>query len=62
MKYAEVITLRSLPKAKIELVDEVLRQVFKSKTSRNTPDVAVERDDFQNNPVNAPGLTIRLLG
>jgi len=33
MKWIEVITLRSLVKAKRQLVDELLRQVFKQKES-----------------------------
>jgi len=33
MKWVEIITLRSLAKAKRQLVDELLRQVFKQKES-----------------------------
>jgi len=43
MKCVEVITLRSLVKANIESMDELLRQVFKSKISGVTPDVSIYR-------------------
>jgi hypothetical protein len=43
MKCVEVITLRSLAKANIESMDELMRQVFKSKISGLKPDVRIYR-------------------
>ena len=43
MKCVEVIALRSLARADIESLDELLRQVFKSKISGFTPEIRVYR-------------------
>lgn len=43
MKCVEVITLRSLAKVNIETMDELLRQVFKSKISGFTPKIRIYR-------------------
>ena len=43
MKCVEVITLRSLEKANIESMDELLRQVFKSKILSFSPEIRIYR-------------------
>jgi len=43
MKCVEIITLRSLEKAHTESMDELFRQVLKSRTSGLTPDVRIYR-------------------